>query len=95
MKLRLRSRQEIGKRNIPTLLFRRSIKNLNLSDFNYTKQVDWADQAQRDKISLYGELELKENHARDRQVFVAKKLNERDKRKVMNYLCNMRGISQP
>ena len=39
-KLRLRLRREIGKRNIPTLLFRRSIKNLNLSDFNYTKQVD-------------------------------------------------------
>ena len=25
---------------IPTLPLRRSIKNLNLSDFNYTKQVD-------------------------------------------------------
>ena len=27
-------------REIPTLLFRRSIKNLNLIDVNYTKQVD-------------------------------------------------------
>ena len=30
----------IGEREIPTLLFKRSIKNLNLRDFNYTKQVD-------------------------------------------------------
>ena len=72
MELRLRLRQEIGKREIPTLLLRRSIKNLNLSDFNYTKQGRWADKAQRDKISLYGELEMRnrlfqENHARDCQ----------------------------
>ena len=40
VKLRLRTRREIGKREIPILLLRRSIKNLNLSDFNYTKQVD-------------------------------------------------------
>ena len=32
----------------------RSIKKLNLSDFSHIKQ---ADQAQRDKMSLYGELE--------------------------------------
>ena len=29
-----------GNRRIPTLLIRRSINNLNLTDFNYTKQVD-------------------------------------------------------
>ena len=29
-----------GEREIPTLLFGRPIKNLNLSDFKYTKQVD-------------------------------------------------------
>ena len=40
MKLKLRLRQEIEKREIPTLLFRRSIKNLNLNDFNYIKLVD-------------------------------------------------------
>ena len=37
------SSAEVEARNwkkFPTLLFRRSIKNLNLSDFNYTKQVD-------------------------------------------------------
>ena len=40
MKLRLRLRQEIEKREILTLLSERSIKNLNLSDFSYIKQVD-------------------------------------------------------
>ena len=40
MKLKLRLKQEIEKREIPTLLFRRSIQNLNLNDFNYTKSVD-------------------------------------------------------
>ena len=39
-KLRLRLRREIGKREILTLLFRRSTKHLNLSDFRYIKQVD-------------------------------------------------------
>ena len=64
--------KKLGKRDIPTLLFRRSIKNLNLIAFNCTKQVDGQKQAQRDKISLYGEVELRnrlfrENHARDCQ----------------------------
>ena len=38
-KLRQRLRREIGKRDILILLFRRSIKNLTLSDFSYTKQA--------------------------------------------------------
>ena len=40
MKLRLRLRQEIGKREILTLFFKRLIKNLNLSDFSCIKRVD-------------------------------------------------------
>ena len=40
MKLRLRLRQEIGTREIPTLLFKRSTKNLSLNDFSYIEQVD-------------------------------------------------------
>ena len=33
-------RRAIGRRQIPTAHFRRSIKNLNLNDFSYTKQLD-------------------------------------------------------
>ena len=39
IKLRLRLRREIGKGEIPTLFLERSIKNLNLNDFSYIKQV--------------------------------------------------------
>ena len=64
-------RREIGKREILILLFRRSIKNLNLSDFSCIKQV-FGQIRLRDKISWYGELELRtrlfqENHAKDCQ----------------------------
>ena len=58
----------------------------------------WTDQTQRDKISLYGELELRNthlprNHVRITQelktweVFVTKKQIEQDKQELMNYLC--------
>ena len=40
IRLRQRLRREIGKRDILILLFRRSIKNLSLSDFSYTMQAD-------------------------------------------------------
>ena len=33
-------RREIGRREILTAHFRRSIKNLNLNDSSYTKQLD-------------------------------------------------------
>ena len=52
MKLRLGLGQEIGKRECPASLFRRSIKNLNLSDFNYTKQVDGQIRLREIKISF-------------------------------------------
>ena len=58
LKLRLRLKRETGKRESPTLHFRRSMKNLNLSDFKYAKQLGWADQAHRDKTRLcHGELD--------------------------------------
>ena len=45
---------------ILTSLFKTSIKNLNLNDFQLHQASRWADQAQRErKISLYGELELR------------------------------------
>ena len=65
-------RIEIGKREILTSLFMRSMKNLNLNDFSYTKQVDGRIRLRETKISLHGELELRnglfqEDHARDCQ----------------------------
>ena len=103
MKLRLRLRQEIGKRDILTLLFKRLIKNLNLSDFSYIKQVDGQIRLRETKISLYGESELRnrlfhEDNARDcseieeLRKIVAKKQIEQDKREYMNCLFIERGI---
>ena len=48
----------------------RSIKSSNLNDFLPQQANRWADQAQRDRISLYGELEMRsrlfqKHHARD------------------------------
>ena len=61
----------------------------------------WADQAQREKINLCGELEMRnrlfqENHAkndnklRNYEESVAKKQIEPDKQELMNCLCNRR-----
>ena len=63
--------------------------------FQLQQASRWADQAQRDKISLHGELELRkrlfqENHARDCEEieeFVAKSQIEQDKQEMMNCLC--------
>ena len=59
----------------------------------------WADQAQREKISLRGELEYSTRVAREvakklknYEEFVAKKQIEQDKQELMNYLCSKRGI---
>ena len=91
-------RREIGKREIPTLFTRRSINNLNLSDFNYIKQVDGQIRLRETRLVLYGELELRnrllqENH--ERIAKQKKKLIEQDKREVMNCLCNKKLIPQP
>ena len=63
----------------------------------------WADPAQREKISLYGELEMRKtlptksskkkiNKLKNWEKFVAKKQTERDKQELTNYLCIKRGI---
>ena len=67
MKLRLTWRSNIGKREIRMWLFMSLIRSLNLNDFSYNRRIRL-----KDKISLYGELELRirlfqENHARDCQ----------------------------
>ena len=62
-----------------------------------------ADQAQRDEISLHGELELRKRRLPIMQKFakklkkehVAKKLSKRDKQEVKNHLCNNGGIQRP
>ena len=50
----------------------KSIKNLNLNDFSYIMQVDGQIRLRETKISLYGELEMRnrlfrENQAKDCQ----------------------------
>ena len=61
-------RQEIGKREILTSLFTWLTRNLNFCDFSYIKQLDGRIKLKRDKISLHGELDMRnrpfqENHA--------------------------------
>ena len=66
-------RREFAKREILISLFKRSIKNLSLSDFSYIKQVDGQIRLKETKIKLVcGDLELRnrlfqEDHARDCQ----------------------------
>ena len=70
VKLRLKSRQEIWK-NADTV-FQEIKQEFESQRFQLHQASRWADQAHRDKISLYGELELRnmlfqEDHARDCQ----------------------------
>ena len=58
-KLRQTWRSNIGKRKIRIWLLMRLIKSLNPNDFQPLQANRWADQAQRDEISLYEELELR------------------------------------
>ena len=74
MKLEQKLMRGIGKREILTSIFKRSIRSLNLNDFSYIQQVDGQIRLrdQGDKVSLYGELELRsrlfqEDYARDCQ----------------------------
>ena len=103
-KLTLRLRQEIGKREIPAA-FQEINQELESQRFQLHQGSRWADQSQRVKISLCGELGLRnrlcqENHAGDcheieelRRLCCA--LVERDKREVTNCLCNKGWIPQP
>ena len=84
----------------------RSIKILNLNDFSYIKQVVGQIRfRERERISLYGELDLRnrlfqEDHARDCQEIEelrrsAKKQIEQDKQDQMNCLYIKRGNQRP
>ena len=59
MKLRQTWRSNIGKREIRILFFMRSIKSSSPQRLQLQQANQWADQAQRDKVSLYGELEMR------------------------------------
>ena len=70
MTLWLRLRQEIGRREILTSLFMRSVRNLNLNDSRYIKEVDGQIWIREVKINLCRECEFRnllfqEDHARD------------------------------
>ena len=101
VKLRLKSRQEIWK-NADTV-FQEIKQEFESQRFQLHQASRWADQARRDKISLYGELELRnmlfqEDHARDcqeievlRRICCEDKI-EQDKQELMNCVCIKRGI---
>ena len=103
MKLMRRLRRKIGKREILKLLFERSIKNLNLSDFSHIKQVDgqirlketnlaclenWYWETGSSKKIMQGIAKKLKNW----EEFVSKKLIEQDKQDLMHCVCNNRGI---
>ena len=73
-------------------------QEFELQRFQLQQANRWADKAQRDKISLYGELELRnrlfqESQAKDCGEEVgAKKQIEQDKHELMKCPCFKRGI---
>ena len=101
--IKLRLMREIGKGDIPTLLLERSIKNLNLSDFSYIKQVHgqiglretkltcmeiWNWEIGSSKKIMQGIAKTSKNW----EEFVAKKLIKQSKQELKNCLCNNTGI---
>ena len=71
----MKLRREIGRREILTPLFHEINQEFESQRFQLHQASRWADQAQRDKMSLYGELEFRnrlfqEHHARDCQAIV-------------------------
>ena len=59
MKLRQMLRRDFGKRNISDIAFQETNQEFESQRFQPHQASRWSDQAQRDKISLYGELELR------------------------------------
>ena len=62
----------LGKEKFLILLFMRSIRSSNPNDYNYNQANQWVDQDKNNKISSYGELEMRnrlfrENQAKDCQ----------------------------
>ena len=73
------------------IAFREISRELESERFQLHQASRWADQAQRDNISFYGDLELRNrlfqgDHAG--QI-------EQDKQELMNCPCIKRGISRP
>ena len=75
-KLRQTWRLSIGKREIQILLFTRSIKSKSPDDLQLQQAKQWADQAQRDKMSLYGELEMRKRLFREHQAKDCQEIEE-------------------
>ena len=103
LKLRLKLRQEVGRREILTSLFKRSIKNLNLNDFRYIKQVDGQIKLREVKLACMDNWNWEIGSAKkimqqigkklkNWEEFVAKKVTEQDKQELMNCLCIKRWI---
>ena len=106
MKLWLKLRQEIGRREILTSLFMISVRNLNLNDSRYIKQVDGQIWIREVKISLCRESEFRNllfqkimqgisKKLKNWEEFVAKKLIKQGKQELKNCLCNKRGTLWP
>ena len=82
--------------------FRETNQEFESQRFRLNQANQQADQAQRDKISLHGELELRKRRLPIMQKFakklkkghVAKRLSKRDKQEVKNHLCNNGGIQR-
>ena len=98
LKLRLKLRQEVGRREILTSLFKRPIKNLNLNDFRYIKQVDEQIKLREVKLacmenwnwemgSVKRIMQEIANKLKIWEEFVAKKLTEQDRQELLNCRC--------
>ena len=59
---------EIGNKEIPNSLNMRVIGNFNLKKKELLQVSQWADQAQRERISLCGELEMRNRNHYENQV---------------------------
>ena len=102
-KLKLKLRREIGKRDVKILFFKRSIKNLNLNDFNYIKQIDEQIKLSEIKLAFMENwnweisspkriMQESAKKLKNWGKFVATKQIEQDKQELMNCPCIKREI---
>ena len=101
--IKLRLRREIGKGEIPILLLERSIKNLNLNDFSYIKQVHGQIRLRETKLTcmeiwnweIGSSKKIMQgiaNNSKNWEEFVAKRLIKQSKQELKDCLCNNTGI---
>ena len=64
---KLRQTWRRKQRKIRILFFMRSIRSSSPNDYSYNRRINWADQAQRDKTSLHGELKVMNRLFREHQ----------------------------